>query len=66
VATEREAPCAAPGPAVPDALCALAPLAPRTIATMHGSAFEGDGGAALADLAGAWDAAFGVGSRAPS
>ena len=66
VATEEEAPCAAPGPAVPDALCALAPLAPRTIATMHGSAYEGDGGAALSDLAKAWEAAFGVGSRAHS
>jgi hypothetical protein len=29
----------------------LAALAPRTCATMHGSAFRGDGGQALIDLA---------------
>ncbi len=65
VATEEEAPCAAPGPAVPDAVRALAPLAPRTIATMHGSAYEGDGATALATLAKAWEAAFARGSRTP-
>jgi hypothetical protein len=30
----------------------LAALAPRTCATMHGSAFQGDGARALLDLAG--------------
>ena len=34
-------------------LMELAALAPRTCATMHGSAFRGDGARALRDLAGA-------------
>ena len=33
----------------------LADLAPRTLACMHGSSFAGDGGAALRDLAAAYD-----------
>jgi flavorubredoxin len=45
---------AAPGDAVPRALDDLAGLAPRTLATMHGSSFEGDGGATLRELASAW------------
>lgn len=63
LATEERFPCAAPGPAVPDALRSLATLAPRTIATMHGSAFEGDGSTALEDLAKGWEARFGVESQ---
>ena len=47
---------APPGPAVPDALDHLAGYAPRTLATMHGTSFEGDGAAALRRLAGAWRA----------
>jgi flavorubredoxin len=47
---------AAPGDAVPRALEHLAGLEPRTLAVMHGSSFEGDGGAALRELAGAWRA----------
>lgn len=53
-------PAAAPGPAVPTALRNLATLGPTTVATMHGSAFEGDGGTALLDLAGAWESRFGT------
>jgi flavorubredoxin len=45
---------AAPGDAVPQTLDALADLDPRTLAVMHGSSFEGDGGAALRELAAAW------------
>ena len=45
---------AAPGDAVPAALERLADLEPRTLAVMHGSSFEGDGGAALRELAVAW------------
>jgi hypothetical protein len=32
----------------------LAELEPRTLAIMHGSSFEGDGGGALRELAAAW------------
>ena len=39
---------------MPDALDHLAGYAPRTLATMHGTSFEGDGAAALRGLAGAW------------
>jgi flavorubredoxin len=45
---------ASPGAAVPEALDRLADLEPRTLAVMHGSSFEGDGGGALRDLAAAW------------
>jgi flavorubredoxin len=45
-----------PGDAVPRALEHLADLEPRTLAVMHGSSFEGDGGAALRELARAWPA----------
>lgn len=44
------------GPAVPDALGHLAGLAPRTLATMHGTSYEGDGARALRELAAAWRA----------
>jgi flavorubredoxin len=47
---------ASPGDAVPRALDHLAELEPRTLAIMHGSSFEGDGGSALRQLAGAWRA----------
>ena len=50
---------APPGPAVPDALRRLAGFAPRTLATMHGSAYGGDAVAALTDLADAWELRFG-------
>jgi flavorubredoxin len=50
---------AAPGPAVPAALHRLAGYAPRTLATMHGSAYEGDAVTALTDLADAWAVRFG-------
>jgi flavorubredoxin len=56
---------AAPGEAVPRALDHLAGLGPRTVATMHGSSFEGDGGAALRQLAGAWRARSRDGGRLP-
>jgi hypothetical protein len=39
---------------MPAALDHLAGYAPRTLATMHGTSFEGDGAAALRGLAGAW------------
>ena len=42
------------GDAVPDALDHLAGLGPRTLATMHGTSFEGDGAEALTTLAAAW------------
>jgi flavorubredoxin len=45
---------ASPGGTVPRALEHLADLEPRTLAVMHGSSFEGDGGAALRELARAW------------
>jgi flavorubredoxin len=60
VESEAAYPAAAPGPAVPRALRSLAALRPRTIATMHGSAFEGDGGSALLGLADAWEDRFGA------
>jgi flavorubredoxin len=47
------------GDAVPTALDHLAELGPRTLAVMHGSSFEGDGGTALRELAGAWRARVG-------
>jgi flavorubredoxin len=47
---------ASPGDAVPRALEHLADLEPRTLAVMHGSSFEGDGGVALRELARAWPA----------
>ena len=47
---------APPGDAVPRALEHLAGLEPCTLAVMHGSSFEGDGGAALRELALAWPA----------
>ena len=56
---------AAPGEALPQALDHLAELGPRTLATMHGSSFEGDGGAALLQLAGAWRARSRDGERLP-
>jgi flavorubredoxin len=55
---ETTCPTAAPGPAVPAALRALAALRPRTLATMHGSAFEGNGSTALCALADGWEARF--------
>lgn len=54
LAAEAALGAAAPGGAVPDALERLAPLEPRTLAVMHGASFEGDGGAALRELAAAW------------
>jgi flavorubredoxin len=57
---ERVFPTATPGPSVPAALRDLAVLGPRTVATMHGSAFEGDGAQALSELAAAWDERFGT------
>jgi hypothetical protein len=42
----------------------LAKLSPRTLALMHGSAFEGDGGAALEALAGRYAELFDEASRA--
>jgi flavorubredoxin len=47
---------APPGDAVPRALEHLADLEPRTLAVMHGSSFEGDGGTALRELARSWPA----------
>jgi len=41
-------------------LRALAELAPATLATMHGSSFRGDGGAALRDLARRYDVMTGA------
>ena len=58
LAAEATCPAAPPGPAVPDALRHLATFAPRTVATMHGSAYEGDGAAALTALAEGWDERF--------
>jgi flavorubredoxin len=45
---------ASPGAPVPEALERLADLEPRTLAVMHGSSFEGDGGGALRELAVTW------------
>lgn len=50
---------APPGPAVPTALRRLADFEPRTLATMHGSAYEGAAVTALTDLADAWELQFG-------
>jgi hypothetical protein len=62
--TEAVLHSAPPGPAVPAALRQLAAFAPRTLAVMHGSSFEGDGAAALTDLADAWRTASpGPGAR---
>jgi glyoxylase-like metal-dependent hydrolase (beta-lactamase superfamily II) len=47
---------APPRDAVPRALEHLADLEPRTLAVMHGSSFEGDGGVGLRELARAWPA----------
>jgi flavorubredoxin len=58
VVSEERFPMASPGPAVPHALRRLATLRPLTIAPMHGSAFEGDGAAALVRLADAWGERF--------
>jgi flavorubredoxin len=60
IATEEAFPMASPGPAVPHALRGLATLRPQTIATMHGSSYEGDGASALSRLADAWDERFGA------
>jgi flavorubredoxin len=60
---EAAYPTAPPGPAVPRALRSLAALRPRTIATMHGSTFEGEGAAALLGLADAWEDRFGACSQ---
>jgi glyoxylase-like metal-dependent hydrolase (beta-lactamase superfamily II) len=56
---------AAPGESMPLALDHLAELRPRTLAAMHGSSFEGDGGNALRTLAGAWRARSRDGGRLP-
>jgi flavorubredoxin len=45
-----------PGPGVAQTLRKLAGLSPRTLAIMHGSSFEGDGGKALVDLADGYEA----------
>jgi flavorubredoxin len=47
------------GPAVPATLRRLAELEPRTLATMHGSSFRGDGGALLRTLADVYEQKFG-------
>ncbi|HET6948848.1 MAG TPA: MBL fold metallo-hydrolase [Acidimicrobiales bacterium] len=59
IEAEAELRTAPPGPAVPAALRRLADFAPRTLATMHGSAYEGDAVTALTDLADAWELRFG-------
>jgi flavorubredoxin len=56
LAAEHVLRTAPPGDAVPRALAHLADLEPRTLAVMHGSSFEGDGGMALRELAQAWPA----------
>ena len=43
------------GPAIASSIRKLADLAPRKLAVMHGSSFEGDGAAALRNLAGHYD-----------
>ena len=54
-------------PSTAPAIRRLADLAPRKLAVMHGSSFEGDGAAALRNLAGHYDErlrrAMGVGAR---
>ncbi|MEV6332971.1 MBL fold metallo-hydrolase [Streptomyces sp. NPDC051909] len=52
------------GPAVPATLRRLADLNPKTLAIMHGPAFEGDGAAALRNLADAYEEHF-PSTRAP-
>jgi flavorubredoxin len=54
LAAEEVLASAPPGDAVPRVLDQLAELEPRTLAIMHGSSFEGDGGGALRELAAAW------------
>jgi flavorubredoxin len=54
LAAEDVVRAAAPGEAMVDALDRLAGLEPRTLATMHGSSYEGEGGRALRELAAAW------------
>jgi hypothetical protein len=54
LAAEEVLVSAPPGDAVPEVLDRLAELEPRTLAIMHGSSFEGDGGRALRELAAAW------------
>lgn len=46
------------GPAVPATLRKLAELEPRTLAIMHGSSFNGDGGALLRSLADVYEQKF--------
>ncbi len=46
------------GPAVPATLRRLAELEPRTLATMHGSSYHGDGGALLRSLADVYEQRF--------
>jgi flavorubredoxin len=46
------------GPAVPATLRKLAELEPRTLAVMHGSSFNGDGGALLRSLADVYEQKF--------
>jgi flavorubredoxin len=48
--------CSVPGEGVPQALDRLADLEPQTLAIMHGSSYEGEGGRALRELAAAWRA----------
>jgi flavorubredoxin len=54
LAAEEALRWAPPGGAVPEVLEQLAGFEPRTLAVMHGSSFEGDGGRALRELAAAW------------
>ena len=54
LASEEVLVSAPAGGVVPDALDHLAAFAPRTLATMHGASFEGDGAAELRALAAAW------------
>jgi flavorubredoxin len=57
--------CSTPrGRAVPTTLRRLARLEPRALAVMHGSSYSGDGGAALRDLATAWEQRLGCGDNA--
>jgi len=61
VETEALLQGAPPGPAVPRALRRLASYRPDTLAPMHGSAFTGDTGRALHELASTWELRFGGG-----
>ena len=56
VEAEAELRTASAGRTVPATLRRLADLEPRTLAVMHGSSFDGDGGEALRQLAGEWEA----------